>query len=143
MEVGHGLTSGGSLSRPADVLVTRWVRGLPAALDITVTSPLTPAILVESCSTAGVAAANAESRKHDANDPKCVELGWICIPLAVEAHGNWGKEAQETFFQLASLLAAHHSVPKSKAAADIYGRLNLTLTRTVARAILARGLRPI
>ena len=53
--------------------------GLPAALDITVTSPLTPAILVESCSTAGVAAANAESRKHDANDPKCVELGWISV----------------------------------------------------------------
>ena len=74
----------------------------------------------ESCSTAGVAAANAESRKHDANDPKCVELGWICIPLAVEAYGNWGKEAQETFSQLASLLAVHHSVPKSKAAADIY-----------------------
>ena len=143
VEVGHGLTSDGSLTRPADVLVARWVRGLPAALDITVTSPLTPAILVESCSTAGVAAANAESRKHDANDPKCVELGWICIPLAVEAYGNWGKEAQETFSQLASLLAAHHSVPKSKATADIYGRLNLTLTRSVARAILARGLRPI
>ena len=35
-EVGHGLThSDGSLSRPADVLVARWVRGLPAALDIT------------------------------------------------------------------------------------------------------------
>ena len=103
------------------------------------TSPLTPAILVESCSTAGVAAANAESRKHDANVPKCVELGWICIPLAVEAYGNWGKEAQEAFSQLASLLAAHYSVPKSKAAAVIYGRLNLTLTRSVARAILARG----
>ena len=72
MEVCHGLTSDGSLSRSADVQVARWVRVLPAALDITVTSPLTPTILVESCSTAGVAAANAESRKHDVNDPKCV-----------------------------------------------------------------------
>ena len=134
VEVGHGLTSDGSFSRPADVLVARC-----AALDITVTSPLTPAILVESCSTAGVAAANAESRKHNANDPKCVELGWICIPLAVEAYRKWGKEAQDTFSQLASLFAAHHSAPKSKAAAVIYGRLNLTLTRSVARAILARG----
>ena len=61
VEVGHGLTSVGSLSCPTDVLVARWVRGLPAALDITVTSPLTPAILVETCSIAGVAAANAES----------------------------------------------------------------------------------
>ena len=81
-----------SLSRPADALVARWMRGLPAALDITVTSPLTPVIPVESCSTAGVAAANAESRKNDANDPKCVELGWICIPLAVDAYGNSGKD---------------------------------------------------
>ena len=46
-------------------------------------------------------------------------------------------EAQETFSRLASLLAASHSVSKSKATADIYGRLNLTLTRSVARAILA------
>ena len=51
-------------------------------------------------------------------------------------------EAQETFSRLASLLAASHSVSKSKATADIYGHLNLTLTRSVARAILARGLRP-
>ena len=53
------------------------------------------------------------------------------VPLAVE---TW-ELAQETFSRLASDLAASHSVPKSKAAADIYGHLNLTLTRSVARAI--------
>ena len=107
---------------------------------LTVTSPLTFAILDESCSTAGVA---AESRKHVANDPKCFELEWTCVPLAVETYGNWGVEAQETFSHLASLLAASHNVSKSKATADIYGRLNLTLTRSVAKAILTMGLRPI
>ena len=66
----YGLTHDNSRSRPADVLVTRWEKGLPAALDITVTSPLNPAILDESCSTAGAAAVAAESRKHVANDPK-------------------------------------------------------------------------
>ena len=142
VEAGYGLTHDNSRSRLADVLVTRWEKGLPAALDITVTSPLNPAILDESCSTAGVAAVTAESRKHVANDPKCFELGWTCVPLAVETYGNWGVEAQETFSRLASLLAASHSVSKSKATADIYGRSNLTLTRSVARAILARGLRP-
>ena len=58
VEAGYGLTHD---ARLADVLVTRWEKGLPAALDITVTSPLNPAILDESCSTAAVA---AESRKH-------------------------------------------------------------------------------
>ena len=101
------------------------------------TSPLNPAILDESCSTAGVAAVAAESRKHVTNDPKCFELGWTCVPLAVETYGNWGVEAQETLSRLASLLAASHSVSKSKATAYIYVRLNLTLTRSVAR-----GLRP-
>ena len=48
------------------------------------TSPLNPAILDESCSTAGVAAVAAESRKHVAN------VVWTCVPLAVETYGIWG-----------------------------------------------------
>ena len=40
------------------------------------------------------------------------ELGWTCVQLAVETFGKW-----ET------LLAASHMVSKSKAVADIYGRL--------------------
>ena len=49
----------------------------------------------------------------------------------METYGNWGR--------LVPLLAGSHSVPKSKAAADIFDRLNLTLMRSVARAILVRG----
>ena len=45
-----------------------------------------------------------KSRKHVANDPKCAELGWTCVPLAVETYGNWGREAQETFSRLALFL---------------------------------------
>ena len=86
VEKGYGLSSHYC---PADVLVARWGNGLPAALDITVTSPLNPAILDDSCSTAGVAAVAAESRKH----PMCFELGWISVPLAVESYGNWWIEA--------------------------------------------------
>ena len=37
--------------------------------------------------------------KHNANDPKCTELGWVCIPaLAVETYGCWGVEAQGSIF---------------------------------------------
>ena len=39
VEAGYGLTHDNSRSRPADVLVKSWEKGLPAALDITVTSP--------------------------------------------------------------------------------------------------------
>ena len=29
---------------------------------------------------------NAE--KYSSNDPKCRELGWLCVPLAVESYGK-------------------------------------------------------
>ena len=61
MEMGSGLTPDRSHSCPADVLVARWEDGLSAALNIAVTSPLFPAILDETCPTAGSAAEAAES----------------------------------------------------------------------------------
>ena len=45
VEVGYGLSGDHINTRPADVLVQVWDRGKPAAFDITVTSPLTPATL--------------------------------------------------------------------------------------------------
>eukprot|EP00731_Ephydatia_muelleri_P011531 Em0006g425a len=127
---------------PADILIAGWDRGKPAALDITITSPLCPAILGESCQQAGAAVLAAEARKLHSNGPKCQELGWSCIPLAVETYGNWGKEAHDTISRLASHLAIHQSSPKSSVVAEIYGRLNMTLVRSIARAILARELPP-
>ena len=79
-------------TRLADILIAGWDRGKPAALDITITSPLCPALLREvSCHQAGVAALAAEACKLHSNGPKCQELGWSCIPLAVETYGNLGQ----------------------------------------------------
>ena len=49
VEVGQGLSRVQSNSRPADVLVDAWERTKPAAFDVTVTSPLTPATLHDAC----------------------------------------------------------------------------------------------
>ena len=68
-------------------------------------------------------------RKHEANDVKCSELGWLCIPLVVESYGAWGKEAIESFSSLASRLAITSSRPKSAVLSELYGRLNLNLVR--------------
>ena len=75
------------------MLVPNWVMGKPAAFDITVTLPLTPITLHE-------AAQVAENRKHASNDAKCLEIGWVCVPLAVEVYGCWGPEAQTNFLDL-------------------------------------------
>ena len=79
---GYGAES--LLSRPADILVPNWMIGKPAAFDLTVVSPLNSTTLNEAGARSGSAAGKAEVRKHNANDPKCTELGWVCIPLVVE-----------------------------------------------------------
>ena len=142
LEKGNGLTRDLDHTCPADILIAGWARGKPTALDITITPPLCPAILGESCHQTGAAVHAAETRKLHSNGPKCQELGWSCIPLAVETYKNWGKEAQDTISRLASHLAIHQSSPKSSVVAEIYGRLNMTLVRSIARAILARELPP-
>ena len=87
---------------------------------------------------AGSATLATESKKHKANDPKCKELGWLCVPLVAETSGAWGNEAIEAFSQLASQLATLTCRPKSSVLGDFYGRLNLHLVRANATAILTR-----
>ena len=51
----------------------------------------------------------------------------MCVPLAVEAYGCWGPEAQTNLSQLAARLAIRSNCCKSQATLALYGRLNLDL----------------
>ena len=85
--------------------------GRPAAFDVTVTSPLTPVTLKNASASVGAAAYAAESQKHTANDTKCQELRWTCVPIAIETYGgNWGREVQCVYSRLATLLAISQSI---------------------------------
>ena len=139
VEVGSGLGLDRLHSRPADVLVNNWHLGKPAAFDLTVTSPLNPITLTEAGVRCGSSALFAEARKHNANDSKCAELGWVCIPLAVESYGCWGTEAQQSFSRLAARLAIQMGCSKSQATTIVYQRLSLSLVRANARALLSRA----
>ena len=139
MEVGSGLGHGERCTWSADVLVPNWDLGKPAAFDLTVTSPLNPITLNEACVTAGSSAQISEQRKHASNYAKCSELGWACIPLAVETYGCWGAEARVHLSHLASRLAARLNITKSQAIFMLYSRLNLVLVRANARALLSQA----
>ena len=93
------------------------MRGRPAAWDVTVTLPLTPALLNEAGMTAGAA---TKQHKYIANDLKCQELGWVCVPLAVETYGNWGRDARTG---LATQLVICGSLPKSRSLVTFMGDL--------------------
>ena len=136
IEVGYGLGRVNINSCPADILIQGWDRGHPAAVDVTVTSPLTPATLNFSAVTEGAAAQAAEERKHAYNDAKREDLGWTCIPRTVESYGNWGKEAHDVFNCLALLLAFGHSSTKPRLLTVIYSHLNMSLVRSAVKAIM-------
>ena len=110
LEAGCNLTPDHSHSRPADVLISNWALGKKAACDISVTSPLNSNIMFEAGVTAGAAAQATELRKHEANDVKCSELGWLCIPLVVESYGAWGKEAIYGGIFKSSLSPSHNII---------------------------------
>ena len=139
VEVGSGLGLDRLHSRPADVLVNNWHLGKPAAFDLTITSPLNPTTLTEAGVRCGSSALVAEARKHNANDSKCAERGWVCLPLAVESYGCWGMEAQQSFLRLAARLAIQMGCNKSQATTILYQRLSLSLVRANARALLSRA----
>ena len=89
VEAGNDLTADYTHTRPADLLLTNWTTGKTAAFDTSVTSPLNTHTLMEAGVSAGLAALTTEGRKHRANDAKCKELGWLCVPLVAETYGAW------------------------------------------------------
>ena len=62
----------------------------------------------------GAAAEAAERSRHTSNDPKCAELGWVCVSLAIESYCNWGEEARRIFALLAARLAFGTSFHKAR-----------------------------
>ena len=76
IEVGHNLTPDHSNTRPADILIPHWCMGKPAALDLSVTSPLNPLTLLEAGVTAG-AAAKAIPRRENLKPTRASVLIWV------------------------------------------------------------------
>ena len=114
VKAGSNLTKDHSHTRPADILVPNWSLGKPAAFDLSVTSPLNSNVLLEAGLAAGQAARATEERKHKENDTKCKELGWVCVPMVVEAYGAWGTEAMESFSLPTSRLATSSNRAKAE-----------------------------
>ena len=94
--------------------------------------------MLEAGLTAGTAARATELRKLEANDGKCRELGWVCVPMVLEAYGAWGAEAMESLSCLASCLATSSNKAKVAVLNSLYGRLNLNLVKASATAMLSR-----
>ena len=63
----------------------------------------------------------------------------VVYPLSCRNIWQLGEGGSECFFpQLASLLSISQAIPKPKVLNEIYDRLNMSLVRSVARAIMGR-----
>ena len=86
----------GTQSHSADVFLPTWSRGRPAALDVTVTSPL-QALTIQEASTIAVHALEvATHRKLGTHLSPCRAEGLDFISLAVETLGGWFRDAADT-----------------------------------------------
>ena len=77
-----------SLSLPADVCLPTWSRGLPAALDVHVISPLQQQSLGEAASIPGPALQVGVQRKLTTHLAECRSAGVDFVPIVVEALGG-------------------------------------------------------
>ena len=64
LEAGSSLGHEKRQTRPADILVPNWELGQPAAVDLSITSPLCHENIQVACVMTGSAALRAEKRKH-------------------------------------------------------------------------------
>ena len=78
------------MARPADSYLPLWSGGLPAALDVTVISPMQQMTLSQSAVTQGHVAAD---RKIVVHGQSCQQAGIKFIPLPVESLGGWSNQA--------------------------------------------------
>ena len=131
--------SHGDQTRPADILIPHWSLGKSAAFDLTVVSPLTDVLIQGAGELGGLDAVSAAAeKKHRENDDKCDDLGWLCVPLAVDTYGRWCDEAHKAISTVAVRLQTRTGGSISAASCCIYNTLGVLLARHNARSILAR-----
>ena len=61
------------------------------------------------------------------NVQKCADLGWECIPLAIDTYGGWGEKAQETFGCATRRLAVGSTTMQRSPSEAAAGHVSLTL----------------
>ena len=119
----------GANSRPADVYLPCWKRGRPAALDVTVISPLQKLTVKGAATTQGHALDVGEGRKRASHSSSCHSSGISFVPLVVETLGGWSCEAVETIKAIGRLQGQRLGLPSSESTSHIFQQLAIRLWR--------------
>ena len=120
----------------------RWRRGIPAALDLAVTSGL-KSDMVQRSAEDGSAAVNTYEdfkRSYLSTSSSCQEDGFSFIHLVCEADGGgWGPAAQAVWGELAKRKSLLTGEENSTVANRMLQSLGIVLHKENARAIIRRS----
>ena len=127
-------------SRPGDIFLPSWKSGRPAALDVTVTSPLQPNIINHAAEKSGYAIEAADERKYAQHKNDCSEQGILFVPLAVESLGGLSVTLKKALKRIALLADSRNY--QSQGHAIAFDRLaqsvSVVIVRGSATMLLAR-----
>ena len=90
-------------SRPSDVYLPCFIAGQPAALDVTITSPLQASLISDAARTSGFDLTLTEDRKIGHYYQKCSDMGIHFIPLALETFGGLSETTRKALKRIALL----------------------------------------
>ena len=122
----------GCSSKPADVFLPYWTHGCPAALDVSVISPLQVLTVQGSAQVQGHALKVGEPRKRSAYDSMCRSAGVTLCPLLADTLGGWAQEAMSTLASIGSLQEKKFGLATGKCTRHLLQRLAITLWRSNA-----------
>ena len=130
-------------SRPGDIFLPVWNAGQPAALDVTVTSPLQSSFIIRALEKSGFALSAAVDRKYKQYAQKCSEVGNLFIPLAFVTFGGFSETVRKTLKRIATLADNRNLQPAGLSVA--FSRLSQSVSVTAIRGsaimLLARDAR--
>ena len=127
-----------SSSRPADIYLPFWSGGRPAAMDVTVISPLQKSTITASFSSQGAALMVAETRKNAAHLSNCRSAGVSFLPLAVKTLGCWSRDAVSTIRSIGHLQALRLGLDPGETISHLFQRLSVALWRGNAQMWCSR-----
>ena len=90
-------------SRLGNIFLPLWHAGKPAALDVTVTSPLQSSLIINASEKSGFALSAAEDGNYEQYAQNCSEVGVQFIPLAFETFGGFSETVRKTLKRVATL----------------------------------------
>ena len=128
----------GTIARPGDVTIRRWINGKDGAIDVTVTGPLSPSNVAGAAAEAGSSLTKACQRKVRETAEACRQEGIVFLPFAVETLGGFHSGATAQVKQLAAALARCKGSEEGEVTSQLFGRLSLTLMRANALMLSTR-----